>query len=131
MPSRRLVALAFWGMLLGLGSYSLIGAALHYFEMQELVDAALQETSQKRRVVTSMQRPIDSREMAQEVRVGILERARRSGLVLEDDHVIVTPSDQGVTVAVMWAEPALSVVSRGILTIPMSIERSVDLRNGR
>ena len=78
-----------------------------------------------------MQRTIDSREMAREVRAGILERARRMGLVLPDERLVVTPSDQGVTVVVEWAQPALSVVGQGILSVPMSIERRFELRVAR
>jgi hypothetical protein len=41
-------------------------------------------------------------------------------------HVVV--ADQTLTVAVMWAQPALSAVGQGILPFPLLIERCFDLR---
>jgi hypothetical protein len=70
MPLRRLILVALCASFLGLGGYALIATALQYFEVQELVDAALVEAFSKRRFVSSMQRPIDSREIAHEVRAG-------------------------------------------------------------
>jgi hypothetical protein len=121
---------AFLVTFLGLGGYTLLAAAVHYIEMQELIDAAVVESSHRRRLVTTTQ-TVDGREMANEVRAGILARARRMGLVLPDERLVVTPSDQGVTVVVEWAQPALSLVGRGILTVPMSIERRFELRVAR
>jgi hypothetical protein len=122
---------AFLVTFLGLGGYTLLAAAVQYFEMQELIEAAVVESSHRRRLVTTMQRTVDGREIARDVRAGILERARRMGLVLPDERLVVTPSDQGVTVLVEWAQPALSLVGRGILTVPMSIERRFELRVAR
>jgi hypothetical protein len=125
MPFRRLMLIAFSASLLGLGGYTLMATALRYFEVQHLVDATLGEVSQRRQFLSSMQRTIDGRDMAHELRAGILERAGRIGLLLEDDSLVVTRSDHGVTVAVRWAQPALWVAGRGILLFPMSTERTV------
>jgi hypothetical protein len=118
---------AFFISFLGLGGFTLIAAAVQYFEMQGLIDAAVAEASQRRRLVTTMPQTIDGRQMAREVRAGIAARAHRMGLVLTDERLFVTPSDQGFTVAVEWAQPALFVLGQGILAIPMSIERRFEL----
>lgn len=131
MPSGRAFLIAFWVTFLGLGGYTLIGSAVHYFEMQELVDAVLTESSQKQRVISAIQGPIDGPQLASQIRTGILERARRTGLVLEDDRVIVTWSDQGITVAVNWARPALAVAGQSIISLPMSLERNFEARPAR
>lgn len=131
MPSKRVLLVAFWVTFLGLGGYTLIGAAVQYFEMQELVDAALMESSQKQRVVSIVQGPIDGPQLVGQIRAGILERARRSGLVLDDDRVIVTSSDQGISVAVNWARPALTVAGQSIISFPMSLERTFEIGPAR
>lgn len=105
-----------------------MGAALRYFEMQELVDAAVFESSQRRRVIINLHRPIDRATLAAELRSGILERAGRSGVVLEDHRLVVESSEEGVSIAVNWTQPALALAGQSILSFPMSMERTFEVR---
>lgn len=128
MPSKRLFFIAFWATFLVLGGSALMGAALRYFEMQELVDAAVFESSQRRRVIINLHRPIDRATLAAELRSGILERAGRSGVVLEDHRLVVESSEEGVSIAVNWTQPALALAGQSILSFPMSMERTFEVR---
>ena len=63
-------------------------------------------------------------DLVADVRLDLLVRARRYGLLLDEPNLTLLPAGGGLTVKLNWSHPARN---RGdaLLVIPMSIERSL------
>lgn len=83
-------------------------AAWSYYEASVVVD----------RVLTS-----PGRLGAEAVRTAILRGVAEAGLRLDERHVTVGETEQGLVVRLAWSQPVLSYQGRELLEIPLSLER--------
>jgi hypothetical protein len=88
--------------------YVAVLAAWSYYEASVVVD----------RVLTA-----PGRLGAEGVRAAILRGVAEAGLRLDERHVAVSETEQGLVVRLTWSQPVLSYQGRELLELPLVLER--------
>jgi len=121
----RFASVARWAVfltVLGWAGYTTVDAGWTYFAIQELVDSVLRETSMRYRTALSTGTQTD--EVAAHIRSAIALNAQHDGLSVRDADVQAAASAATVSATVRWGHPILSLGSRDILVIPLTVQGS-------
>ena len=105
--------------------YTAVSATSSYLATQGMVDQVLQEASAKVKTVASTGGQPSFEDLAADVRVTLLIRARRYGISLDERGLGVLPANGGLTVKLKWSHPAVTYRGDPIVVVPMTMERSV------
>ena len=127
----RFRALTSWTMvsiLLGSIGYSAAFTTASYLETTHLVDRIASEAAAKGKAAVDAQAQAPRQQFASAVRSGLLAASGRPGTVLTRDGVAVAETSEGVRVTVHWNYPLLSYGGRAVLSVPLSVDRSISMR---
>lgn len=125
MRFRTFVLWAAGLLVLGWAGYTVVLASSHYIAAREMVDQVLQESSSRLRAGTASGSQQSAADLVPDVQVALLIRARRYGIPIEGRNLVVFAEGRGLTVNLKWSYPVISYRGDVILTIPMSLERSL------
>ena len=111
--------------LLGWAGYTAVSASSAYLAAREMADQVLQEVTPRVRGASAAgdQPPFDY--LVAQARQSLLVRARRLAIPIGDRDLAVFAEGRGLTVTLKWSYPLISYRGDVILTIPMSLERSL------
>lgn len=117
---RWIVGLSF----LAWAGYTAVSATSSYLATQGMVDQVLQEAIAKLKAGASTGSQPSFEDLAAEVRVTLLVRARRYGIALDEGSLRVLPANGGLRVKLKWSYPAVTYRGDPVVVVPMSLERS-------
>lgn len=125
MRLRRLVR---WVVVLGILAWIasvIVYAGATYLEASELLEASLNEAARRRQAALAMGQSPTIDDMAADVRATVIRGARRTGLQIDEQAMVVAGRGNQVGVRVVWSYPALAWGDWPVISIPMSVERAI------
>lgn len=128
MKLGRVLAWACRLAVLGLIGYAGFGAGSSYFHTSEVVDTAFQEAVRRAKLsVGSHIQRVDA-SFTDDVRTGILRAARRDGIPVDERKLRLTNAANTLRVELRWAYPVLSYDGETVLAVPLSVDRTFEVR---
>jgi hypothetical protein len=121
----RLAILVRWAVflaVLGWIGYSVVGAGLSYFAVQEILDGALRDGASRQRAVA---RGGQAGDIAGYIKSSIVLAAMRDGMAIQPSDVEISTGSGQISARLRWSHPVLSFGDREILVVPMSVRRSL------
>ena len=130
MRFRTFVLLLFWVVVLGYVGYGMVSAGAVYFQVRALADQAFDDASgRQKRAGGAADAPTP--EFLTDLRSGILQGAQRAGLPIDARNLTVVSERGAIRVTVHWSQPVITYGGETILSVPLWIDRSFDLRPPR
>jgi hypothetical protein len=125
---RTLFAFVFWTAFLGFGAYCVATLGTSYLQTAGMVEQAVGDVRRRPRATGST----DSAraELVNEVRAAIIYAARREGLTLDPQQLIVSIDAEGLHVRLRWPQPLVSYAGQTLVFVNLWLDRSFELRGG-
>ena len=127
----RLRALTGWTMvaiLLGSVGYTAAFATASYLETTHLVDRIASDAAARGKAAADAQVPGARQQFTRDVRAALLSASGRPGSALTGNGLAVSETPEGVRVTVQWSYPVLSYGGRAVVSVPLSVDRSIRMR---
>jgi hypothetical protein len=124
----RLARVVRWVVVLGvLGwvAYIVAGVGWNYFATQEVVDKALRDASARHRAIFSTGTQTNVTTYVDSIRAAILYGALHEGLAIDENEVMVSANQAGLSAAVSWSYPIITYQGDAYIVMPLSIHRSI------
>jgi hypothetical protein len=124
----RLARLVRWAVILGvLGwlAYTAIGASWSYVTTQLVIDNAFHDASAQHRAAFSTGTQFAIETYLSSVRSAILYAAMHEGLAINENDIIVSANQAGLSATVRWSYPIISFHGAPVVVIPLSVHRSM------
>jgi hypothetical protein len=112
-------------VVLGWIGYTVAGMGWSYFTVQELVDTALRDASDRHRAAFAAGSQIAVDSLTSSVRSGILLGALHEGIGIDAGDVGVSANSVGLSAVVRWNYPVVRYGRDEVLVVPMSVSRSL------
>jgi hypothetical protein len=126
----RLRVLIRWVVILvvvGWAGYTIVAAGSNYLAMQEMVDTVLQEHDKRRRAGIAAGAAMPPEQFADEVRASLRVASRRTVLTTAEPLVLVATDARALRVTVKWAYPLLTYGGDNVISVPLTVGRTLEL----
>lgn len=128
MRFRTLVLLVIWAAALGYVAWTVVSVGAVYLQGQELVEAAVTEAARRHRAASAGQQETEVPAYAEEVRAAVIRNAPRLGIAVDPQRVSISYTPWALRVQIAWPYPAVVLGGWSIVTLPLSVDRSFDLK---
>jgi len=124
----RLARVVRWVVVLGVlgwAGYLAASVGWNYLATQQVVDQALLEASAQHRAIFSTGTQTNIATYINSIRAGILYRALHEGLAIDENDVMVSANQAGLSATVHWSYPVIAYRGDAYIVMPLSVHRSI------